>query len=370
MNDKFLFYGKKEASYLLKEAKFDSIAEFDLFSFEVLNKYIQDKGLIRDIVSSKAFAFEVMFIKWAKGTIFEDFIDFFFENLRIALKYHADEIKKIYVEFDLRIHEALVSYQDSAAIANTAHLENKRTSIKSKFSSLGEIIESSLYPQLQLIYRVLTCSKDSSLYGKKQTISNGKIISELIDSSKTLDSIFKKLLLDVPLNQWRNISNHSSYKYNKNSDSIFCTYGSENNNSVTLKYEDFFALLKTIDCIQILLKTCIELSSTELGVKKQISSEDYEHYELTIESIMSQIGNVLAVLNYDILGVDKIINQWKINITDTSSLGVARFRELGKELIPYFVCMHKEHGIIMELEIFDTKGRTFQKMSLGDYRKI
>jgi hypothetical protein len=369
MDDKFLVNSKIEASYLLQGGTFESIAEFDLFSFEVLSKYIQDKERIRDIVSSKAFAFEVMFIKWANGTIFEDFIDFFFENLRTALKYHKDEILKFYVELDLNIHEALVSYQDSAAIARTTNLENKRTIVKSGFSSLGDIIESSLYPQLKLLYSVLTCSKDSSLYGNKTNFSNGKIVSELIDSSEIIEDVLKKLLSDVSLNQWRNISNHSSYKYNKNSNSIFCEYGTNNNNSVTLTYEEFFELFKSIDCIQLLLKACLELSATELSVKKKITSDD-EHYELTKESIMSQIGNVLAVLNYDVLSVDKILNQWKINITDVSSLGTAKFQELGNELIPYFMCMYKVHGVMMELEAFDTKGRTFQKMSLGDLSKI
>ncbi|MEL4341097.1 hypothetical protein AAEH92_10330 [Shewanella xiamenensis] len=369
MDDKFLINSQMEASYLLKGIEFESIAEFDLFSVKVLSKYINDEKRIKAIISSKAFAFEVMFIKWAKGTVYEDFIDFFFKNLRVALEDHKDEVRTFYAEFDLQIHEALVSYQDAAALANTAHLENRRTIIKSGFSSLGEIVESSLYPQLQLVYRILTCSKESSLYGNKTNLSNGKVVSELINSSDVIDAVLKTLLRGVPLNQWRNISNHSSYKYSKNSDSIFCEYGNNNNSSVTLKYEDFFELFKAIDCIQILLKICLELSSTELEVKKDVTTDD-EYYELTIESIMSQIGNVFAVLNYDVLGVDKILNQWKIKITDVRSLGKIKFQELGNELIPYFVCMYKVHGIMMELEIFDTKGRTFQKMSLGDYSKI
>lgn len=369
MDNKFLVNSKREASYLLQEVKFESIAEFDLFSFKVLSKYIQDEKRIRDIVSSKSFAFEVMFIKWINGTIFEDCLDFFFENLITALEYHKDEVLNFYVEFDLNVHEALVSYQDSATLASTAHLENKRTIVKSGFSLLGDIVESSLYPQLKLFYRVLTLSKDSSLYGNTTNFSNGKVVSELIDSSEVLDALFKKLLRDVPLNQWRNISNHSSYKYDKSSDSIFCEYGSNNNQSVTLKYEEFFELFKYIDCIHLFLKTCLQLSSAELDVKKEIISND-EIYELTKESIMSQIGNVLAILNYDVLSIGKTLNQWKINITDTSSLGVDKFRELGNELIPYFVCMYKVHGVMMELEIFDTKGRTFQKMSIGDYSKI
>jgi len=365
MDDTFLSESKREASALLRGDTFGSIAEFDLHSIDLLNKYIKDKGSLKFIVSSKAFAYEVMFINGVKGTIFEDFMDLFFTNLNFALEDHKEDVLQYYVELDLNIHEALINYQDSAAIINVTNLENKRTIVKSGFTSLGDIIESSLYPQLELVYRVLTYSKGSSLYLNKNNFKKGKIVDELINSSEVIEAVLRQLLNGVALNHWRNISCHSSYKYNKTSDSIFCEFGTKNDKSVSLAYEEFFELIKSIDSIQILLKTCLELSSVELGVKKEIVSDD-ERYELTKESIMSQIGNALAILNYDVMSVEKILNQWKINIVDISSLGITKFREFGNELIPYFVCMYQVHGIVMELEVFDTKGRTFQRMSLGD----
>ncbi|MCJ0815238.1 hypothetical protein, partial [Vibrio vulnificus] len=114
MIENFLINSKREASFLMQGLKFESISEFDLFSFEVLSKYIHGKERIEDIVSSKSFAFEVMFIKWANGTVFIDFMDFFFTNLRVALEHHEEEVLKLYINCDLGIHEALVSYQDSA----------------------------------------------------------------------------------------------------------------------------------------------------------------------------------------------------------------------------------------------------------------
>ena len=367
MSDKFLVNSTKEASYLLQGRGFGSIEEFDLFAYDALYKYIQDKERIKAIVKSKSFAYEVMFIKWATGTVFEDFICYFFDNLRIALKDHKEEILKLYVDSDLNIHEALVNYQDSAAMVNDINIENKRTKVKAGFNSIGDIIESSLYPQLKLLYGILQFSKKSSFYGKKTSFSNGRIVSELIQSSEVVEAVLEKLLINVPLNQWRNISNHASYKYNKNSDTIICEYGSKNQYSISVKYEEFFELFKSIDCIQLLLKTCLELSGFELCIKKEINNDD-GRYELTKESIMSQVGNILAIFNYDVLSVDKVLNHWKINITDVNSLGINTFRELGNELGPYFLCMYKCHGLITELEVFDTKGRTFQKMSIGNLK--
>ncbi|WP_318505358.1 hypothetical protein [Photobacterium leiognathi] len=371
MIENFLINSKREASFFMQGLKFESISEFDLFSFEVLSKYIHGKERIEDIVSSKSFAFEVMFIKWANGTVFIDFMDFFFANLRVALEHHEEEVLKLYINCDLGIHEALVSYQDSAAMSSSAatNVDNKRTKVKAGFNSLGDMIESSLYPQLQLIYGVLTLSKGSSLYGKKTNLSNGKIVSELIESSEVVRSVLSSLLLDVPLNQWRNISNHTSYRYIKSSDLISCEYGNNNSYSVSFKYDEFAELLKSVDFIQILLKACVELSSFELCVKKHTDNND-ECYELTKESVMSQIGNILAILDYDVLSVDKALNHWKINITDVNSLGVNAFRELGGELIPYFLCMYQLYGVFVELEVFDNKGRTFQKMSLGNIAKM
>ncbi|EPF7769912.1 hypothetical protein M2H38_20370 [Vibrio vulnificus] len=366
MIEEFLINSKREASFLTQGLKFESISEFDLFSFEVLSKYIHGKERVEDIVSSKSFAFEVMFIKWANGTVFIDFMDFFFANLRVALEHHEEEVLKLYIDCDLGIHEALVSYQDTAAMSSTAtNVDNKRTKVKAGFNSLGDMIESSLYPQLKLIYGVLTLSKSSSLYGKNTNLSNGKMVTELIESSEVVSSVLSSLLLDVSLNQWRNISNHASYRYTKSSDSISCEYGSNNSHSISFKYDEFGKLLKSVDCIQILLKSCVELSSFDLCVKKHTNNND-DRYELTKESVMSQIGNILAILDYDILSVDKVLNHWKINITDVNSLGVSAFRELGRELIPYFLCMYKLYGVFVELEVFDNKGRTFQKLSLGN----
>lgn len=200
---------------------------------------------------------------------------------------------------------------------------------------------------------------------KRKIYQMVKIVSELIESSEVVRSVLSSLLLDVPLNQWRNISSHTSYRYIKSSDSISCEYGNNNSYSVFFKYDDFPVLMKSVDCIQILLKVCVELSSFELCVKKHTDNND-ERYELTKESIMTQIGNILAILDYDVLSVDKALNHWKINITDVNSLGVNAFRELGGELIPYFLCMYKLYGVFIELEIFDNKGGTFQKMSLGN----
>lgn len=363
MTDDFLIQSKQEASFLKQGHKFRSISEFDLFSREVLSDYIPCNDRIDYIISTKSFAFEIMFIKWADGTVFKDFMDFFFTNLRVALEHHEEDILKLYISSDLDIHEALVSYQDSAAMSSTTSVSNKRTKVKAGFSSLGDMIESSLYPQLRLVYGVLILSKASSLYGKKSNLSDGKIVSELIESSEVMKATLSSILFNVPLNQWRNISNHASYRYVKSSDSVICEYGSNNNHTVSFKYRELKQLLKSVDCIQILLKVCSELPSFELDVKKHTDNTN-ERYELTQESLMSQIGNVLAILDYDVFSLDKALNNWKINITDINSLGVDAFRELARELVPYLLCMYKLYGVFIEIEVFDKHGQTFQKMAL------
>lgn len=362
MNDDFIIRSKQEASFLLNGRKFKSVFEFDMFAREVLSKYIRRKDKLDNIVSTKLFTYEIMFVEWADGTVFKDFIDFFFVNLRVALEHHREDVLELYIKSDLDIHEALVSYQDSAVMSSMT-VNNKRTKVKAGFNSLGDMIECSLYPQLRLVYGVLTLSKDSSLYGKKDNPSNGKMVSELIESSEVMEATLRTILFNVSLNQWRNISNHASYKYVKSSDSVLCKYGSNNNQTVSFQYHQLRELLKAIDCIQILLKVCSELPNYELDVKKHTDNTN-EGYELTKESLMSHVGNVLAILDYEVFSVDKVLNNWKINVTDLNSLGISAFRELAGELAPYFLCIYKLHGVFIELEVYDIKGQTFQKMSL------
>jgi hypothetical protein len=74
---------------------------------------------------------------------------------------------------------------------------------------------------------------------------------------------------------------------------------------------------------------------------------------------------MFAVLNYEIRDIEKSKSHWKINIIDQRSLGKAKFREFGKELAPYLACMYNLHSLVIDIEVFDINGRTFQKMSLA-----
>ncbi|WP_421849325.1 hypothetical protein [Marinomonas sp.] len=281
----------------------------------------------------------------------------------MAVEHHKSYVVKLYLENDFLIHEALIGYQDSAALNSSINTENKRRFTKSAFNMLGDIIESSLYPQLNLLYRIFALSKESSIYGDNKTLTNGKIVSNLVESSEFFKYVLKDILHDVPLNQWRNISNHSSYSYNKETNSINCNYGQNNSKSVTLEFEGLINLSKYIDTIQILLKTCLELSGMILRIKDSIGIDE-KRYEITEESILSQIGNMFAVLSYEIRDIEKNKSHWKINIIDQGSLGKSKFREFGKELTPFLACMYDLHGLLIDIEVFDINGRTFQKMSL------
>ena len=364
MEDLALISGRSEASSLLNGMKFKSIYEFEKFSEEILRKYIVDKECIKIIATSKAFSFEVIFLKKIEGTCLEDFTKYFFNNFLLAVEHHRSDVIKLYLENDLFIHEALIGYQDSASLNSSINTENQRILTKSAFNMFGDIIESSLYPQLNLLYKVFALSKSSGLYGDNKTLTNGEVVSNLVESSGFFKHVLKDILHKVPLNQWRNISNHSSYSYNKETNSVNCNYGNNNSRSVTLEFEDLIDLSKSIDTIQILLKTCLELSGMMLRNKDSIGIDE-KRYELTEETILSQIGNMFAVLSYEIRDIEKNKSHWKINIIDQRSLGKAKFREFGKELIPYLTCMYDLHSLLIDIEVFDMKGRTFQKMSLA-----
>ncbi|WP_421849322.1 hypothetical protein [Marinomonas sp.] len=69
MENLALIKGLSEASRLLNGMKFKSIYDFEKFSEEILRKFIVDKECIKVIASSKAFSFEVMFLKKMKAPI-------------------------------------------------------------------------------------------------------------------------------------------------------------------------------------------------------------------------------------------------------------------------------------------------------------
>lgn len=146
----------------------------------------------------------------------------------------------------------------------------------------------------------MVCAPQSPLYGRTQKVTNGKVISERSFINE-FNICFNKLLKDISINQWRNISQHSSYQYNTTTNLIHCVY--ENNNSIDLSLSGLESMMITIDKLPALLKIIVDFFISEFIDNFKLGSS----LKITIETIISTLGNVLSLNNYSLLGLDNFV---------------------------------------------------------------
>ena len=98
----------------------------------------------------------------------------------------------------------------------------------------------------------------------------GVKIDALIAYSDVFKALYKDLLLDVSVSQWRNIANHGDYKIVD--ETVEVTYGNTNNlQTKHVTKEELIILLKTIDVLLYMHKIAFVLLSVDYSSCLDIS---------------------------------------------------------------------------------------------------
>ncbi|OCH01848.1 hypothetical protein [Aliivibrio fischeri] len=343
-----------EVDYLKGIRQCMSDKDFKLLLVSEFSKYIKNTVAVNHMVDSGSHAYELSTIlKMSNSVWFTSVLDYFCSAFRAAMLQHPEEMITIVEECYTKVHHSLANYHDAFFLQNHESVTQTRLKVRAYFRMLGDTLESVHFPHIQFMYQVLTKAPGSVLYGRKLIVSNGKAVSELLEINEFRLAL-EGSLKGVSLSQWRNISHHSSYHYDPSRDIVICTYG--NNNTVELTFNELEVLMIEFDTIQALLKICVDFPLMDfLG-----SFEFDTSLELTVETLLSQLGNVFALNGYTLIGIDKVLNNWTINIEDTGMRGVKGFQSNGPMFFPYIGFL-SEKGINVTLELFTLSGISIQK---------
>ncbi|HHF3148113.1 TPA: hypothetical protein ACPJ10_004612 [Vibrio diabolicus] len=343
-----------EVDYLKGIRQCMSDKDFKLLVKNEFSRYIKNTTAVNYMVDSGSHAYELSTIlKMSNSVWFSSALDYFCSAFRSAMLQHPEEVIAIVEECYTKVHHSLANYHDAFFLQNHESVTQKRLKVRAYFRMLGDTLESVHFPHIQFMYQVLTKVPDSVLYGRKLKVSNGKAVSELLEINEFRFAL-EGSLKNVSLSQWRNISHHSSYHYDTSRDIVSCTYG--NDNKVEITFNEFETLMVDFDTIQALLKICVDFPLMDfLG-----SFEFDTSLELTVETLLSQLGNVLALNSYTLIGIDKVLNSWTINIEDTGMRGVKGFKSNGPMFFPY-IGLLSDKGINVTLELFTPTGTSIQK---------
>ncbi|ENV3667388.1 TPA: hypothetical protein RQJ48_004466 [Vibrio vulnificus] len=333
--------------------------EFIGLQHSIFSNFITNQRVLDSVVTNNTHAYELtMLLKMREEQWYSEGIKYFCDSFRYAMQNNQEETLKVVEDNYGSIHEALSSHSDAFFLQKSASFSKPKLKVRAYFRMLGDMLESVHFSHIQMIYKVLILCDNSTLFKRPSRVSNGKAVSEL-SSLDEFNEAFVGFTDGISLNQLRNISQHSSYKYNEERQLIECTYG--NNQCVELTVEQLEVILVKVDVIQVFLKTCLSFSL----INHEEVSSILLRQSLTLETLMSQLGNLFALHNYQVFDVDETKVKWHIKIKDIHDNGVKKFKLDCQNYFFPLVYLLSKKGVKVVIEMFNSKGKTKQKAELS-----
>ena len=335
--------------------------DFYLMLQQELSTFILNPKVVSMLIDTSNNSYELNRLFQMKGSAWYSGAILSFCNLfREAIKFNRSAVIDMVENGYPSVHESLENYHDSYFLQNQGISENPRHVVRAYFRMMGDTIESVHFPHIQFIYKITTMAPSSPLYGRSLDVSNGKAVSELLDHGN-FHVPLKENLHDISLNQWRNISSHSSYKYENNTKSIICSYG--NKGEKTLDFNELKGIMVNLDVLQAMLKTCVEFPILEFMQEFNLLPT----LEVTEEAIFSQLGTSLPIHGYKFKGVKKNQKDWIIQVEDTRNRDPELFSKDSQAFL-HPVLMLRHNGINAKIEFFDTSGKSVKELffQVGD----
>ena len=230
---------------------------------------------------------------------------------------------------------------------------NPRHRVRAYFRMLGDTIESTHKPHVLFLYKMLSSNPNNQLFGQPENVSFGKAVSSLVEIVD-LEEAYKTKLLGVSLSHWRNIAHHSSYQYQKRSGQISCTYGSNNSRKIDLNIAQLIELMLTLNKLQALEKIAVDFCLIEF--MKDIQFDKYGEIEVTVETIISQIGNSIGLHGFKVLTVTNEGERCTFKIEDSADKGLHAFKQM-IEQSAHFMAMLNQAGYNTIFELFNSNGK-------------
>lgn len=347
-----------DINYLIKMKSSLTSLEFSNLSFVHFSSYLENKKIIPKILNNGSYTYELSIIwKMKNEAWFTDSLKYFLSHARNAFKHKKSEFIDSIESYYPKIHEALENHHDTCFIyKENSDLQNREI-IRSYFRMIGDMIESTHYLLLRFVYNTLILSDKSPIFKRDKNISYGKVVFELLNID-FFDYLLRENLKGISLNQWRNISQHSSYKYNHEKSEVICTYGK--GSFISLNVSEVKDLIIKLNTLQKWLKIAFDFTYLEFIESINIYEKNLK---ITNESLLSQLGNILPLNNYSILDIDKILDNWTIKIKDNDRLGVEVFRESLRLFHPILIGFHL-NKIRLTIELFNVNGDSIHKLYL------
>lgn len=233
---------KYRISELNKEAKIDytNFNKNDLI-FEEFKPFFEDEDNLKFFLNLEMLNYNYKFYTEAlSGTLYQEMIYEFVHLYHDIRKISKQQTENLFVELFPKITEGINNLA-LTTIQDCVYKEKIRLDlyIKSIFSDIGDILEGSLKPFLLLFYGFYLIKDSEPNVNYKITNSTyGELVNYMINKNEIFGAIYKIMLLNINISQWRNIAYHKSYSATEDGD-IVVRYGHNNRNIKKISKEEF-----------------------------------------------------------------------------------------------------------------------------------
>ena len=204
-------------------------------------------------------------------------------------------------------------------VVSIAELEADKSQLKafalarSCLRDMGDLIESTLRPFLNLRLRILQICGAYTVTRQVDDLSLGDVVSDL---TKLDPDLYTVAPFDVSLSQWRNISHHSSYK--AVGEKIVCEYGQgSHKKKIDCSPEQLIQLFQDVEKTYYLHKVAFEIFSTDniqiLAAAERATGANVEVSELSHNSMLAY-GIVAS--GFRILKIGRKDFRWALLLVD------------------------------------------------------
>lgn len=217
-------------------------------------------------------------------------------------------------EFDASINSGLKNFHRLFHLEGDKSVKRLDLFAKICFREIGDMVEGTLKPfgQLVLLMSQIASGKTKTSTVPIHDVSLGSIVGELLEDN-TFNELYQPSPWNVPINQWRNIAQHYSFKVDVLHAVLECEYGSKNKKTVSMDRDSLVALLRRIHAIIYLHKIAHLLFFIENI--EEIASRLAVVSELSEDTIRSHVMAAVVSNEFQLLSL-KSKRDWHITLRD------------------------------------------------------
>lgn len=320
--------------------------EFVKISRSLLMRFIGDVALVDKVIESDFLLWECAVLFEMKDDIWlQDKCMFIMERFNSAKQISAEKVKRSLTEWFKKIHDAHLNYSEIFHIEKTTAFLPPRLYIKQAFRQLGDMLEGSFSIYIRQVYDLLKIIHDDKLLNSSTKSSFGQLVADLCKIPE-FKNIYKESLFNVPISQWRNISQHIDYHFNQDTNLIDCCYGpSSKRKYVSISLDSLSGLMAKCTSIYVIHKICLSMFS--LKNMHLLCISDFEEY-IDDDSLSSTILAIFESNGFEISSFSNSDFPWKICVINSFEKDFYDFRDVVKK-VTKATALRKDVSIFVEL---------------------